>query len=42
MTKKENESYRRQIDKVTDELLIDAYKVALGEVDHPEKVGNND
>ena len=33
MTKKESESYRRKIDKVTDELLIGAYRVALDEVE---------
>ena len=32
MTKKEQKSYMRKIDEVTDALLIDAYKVALGEV----------
>lgn len=33
MTKKEEVSYKRKIDQITDGLLIDAYKVALNEVD---------
>ena len=33
MTKKEQISYNRKIDQVTDGLLMDAYKVALNEVD---------
>lgn len=32
MTKKEQVSYKRKIDQVTDGLLMDAYKVALNEV----------
>ena len=33
MTKKENISYQRQISDITDSLMIDAYRNALGEVD---------
>ena len=33
MTKKEQESYNRKIDKVTNDLMLSAYKVALNEVD---------
>ena len=33
MTKNEQKSYMRKIDEVTDGLLIEAYRVALGEVD---------
>lgn len=33
MTKKEAISYKREIDAITDELLIDAYRVALNKVD---------
>lgn len=33
MTKKEQVSYKREIDAITDELLIDAYKVSLNKVD---------
>ena len=33
MTKKETISYQRKISDITDALLIDAYRVALNEVD---------
>ena len=33
MTKKEQVSYNREIDAITDDLLIDAYKVSLNKVD---------
>lgn len=33
MTKKESISYKRQIDGIVDGLLIDAYRIALSEVD---------
>lgn len=33
MTKKEQESYKRKVDKLTDELLLGAYRSALNEVD---------
>ena len=33
MTKKEQVSYNRKIDKLTDDLLVSAYRVALNEVD---------
>jgi hypothetical protein len=33
MTKKETISYQRQISDITDSLMIDAYRNALGEVD---------
>lgn len=33
MTKKETISYQRKISDITDALLIDAYRVAMDEVD---------
>jgi hypothetical protein len=33
MTKKENISYQRKVSDITDGLMLDAYRTALGEVD---------
>ena len=33
MTKKENISYQRKVSDITDGLMIEAYRTALGEVD---------